>query len=360
MVVKKKVKVFLGCIIFILLIMLAALITWNVMQRPVDINAEKEIEVVIPTGLGASQIATILEEKGLIRSKEFFRLYLKSEKIQSLKASTYKLRKNMTLKEIVEILSDGNKYNPDEIKITIQEGLNMREIAEVISKNTSNSYEDVIAKSNDEDYIKSLIDKYWFITDDVLNNLLYYKLEGYLYPATYNLKNSNVDVEYIFDKMLEAMEKRLEPYKNKDFTTMSIHSYLTLASMVEKESSHKTDRKKMASVFMNRLNKNMNLGSDVTAKYANKIDGKRALTSEELNFKSPYNTRLTDGSMNAKLPVGPIASVSELSIDAAFNPDTTKYLYFISNIETTETFFYTDYQEFLKKKNELAAVNKGY
>ena len=116
----------------------------------------------------------------------------------------------------------------------------------------------------------------------------------------------------------------------------------------------------MASVFVNRMMKNMPLGSDVTAKYANKIDEKRALYAAEFQLKSPYNTRLTDGSMNGKLPIGPISTISKSSIDAAFNPDATPYIYFISNIETLETFFYEDYNGFLKKKNELASVNKGY
>ena len=160
--------------------------------------------------------------------------------------------------------------------------------------------------------------------------------------------------------MLNEMAKHLATYEDYDYTNMSIHERLTLASMVEKESSVSTDRSKMASVFVNRLKKNMNLGSDVTAKYANKIDDKRALTAAEFQLKSPYNTRLQDGSMNGKLPIGPICTISKNSIDAAFNPDKTEYIYFISNIETQETFFYEDYASFLNKKEELASVNKGY
>lgn len=236
----------------------------------------------------------------------------------------------------------------------------MREIALIISNKTSNSYDDVIAKSNDEQYIRRLMNQYWFITEDILNNQIYYKLEGYLYPNTYTLANEDVDVEYIFNKMIAEMAKHLEPYEHYNYTDLSIHERLTLASMVEKESSVSTDRTKMASVFVNRIKKNMSLGSDVTAKYANKIDEKRTLYQTEFDMKSPYNTRLTDGSMNGKLPIGPISTISKSSIDAAFNPDATPYIYFISNIETLETFFYEDYNGFLKKKNELASVNKGY
>ena len=360
MAVKKKFKILIIFIFLILLVVLAGLIAWNIFQSPVDSNSEEYVEVVIPSGAGVGQIATILKEKDLIRNPEFFKLYIKINKSDSLKATTYKLRKNMSTDEIIKALEKGNSYNPDAINITIQEGLNMRQIALIISSKTSNSYDEVIAKSNDEQYIRRLMNQYWFITEDILNSEIYYKLEGYLYPNTYTLANEDVDVEYIFNKMLEQTAKYLEPYENYNYTDLSIHERLTLASMVEKESSVSTDRTKMASVFVNRIKKNMSLGSDVTAKYANKIDEKRTLYQTEFDMKSPYNTRLTDGSMNGKLPIGPISTISKSSIDAAFNPDATPYIYFISNIETLETFFYEDYAGFLNKKNELASVNKGY
>ncbi len=360
MAVKKKFKILIIFIILILLIILAGLITWNILKSPVNSNDKTNIEIVIPSGAGVGTIATILKENDLIRNSEFFKLYIKINKSDSLKATTYKFNKSMSLDEIINALEKGNSYNPDEINITIQEGLNMREIALIISNKTSNSYDEVIAKSNDEQYIRRLMNQYWFITEDILNNEIYYKLEGYLYPNTYTLANEDVDVEYIFDKMLAETARHLEPYDDYDYSTMSIHERLTLASMVEKESSVSTDRTKMASVFVNRMKQGMPLGSDVTAKYANKIDEKRALTTTEFQMKSSYNTRLTDGSMNGKLPVGPISTISKSSIDAAFNPDSTPYIYFISNIETLETFFYEDYAGFLNKKNELASVNKGY
>lgn len=357
---KKKFKIILVFLILILLVVLAGLITWNTLQAPVDEKDNNIIEVVIPSGAGISQIATILKEKDLIKNEDFFKLYTKITKPDSLKATTYRLKKSMSLKQIISALEKGNGYNPNELNITIQEGLNMREIAKIISSKTSNSYDEVIAKSNDEQYIRTLINKYWFITEDVLNEAIYYKLEGYIYPDTYTLANEDVDVEYIFNKMIEEMAKHLEPYKDYDYTTLSIHQRLTLASMVEKESSVSTDRTKMASVFINRIIRGMPLGSDVTTKYAIKLDEKRAMTAAEFATKSPYNTRLQDGSMNGMLPIGPISTISKNSIDASFNPDTTPYIYFIANIETLETFFYEDYNGFLKKKNELASVNKGY
>lgn len=322
-------------------------------------DAKKETE--IKKGTTTKEIAHILKEKNLIKNEFSFLLYIRLHNVKDLKFGTYLLSENMGVKTIVEYLQNGSDYNPDEVTVTFQEGLNMREIARVIERNTDNTYDEVIAKSNDVEYIKTLQEKYWFITNDILNDQLFYKLEGYLFPDTYQLKDKKVTVEYIFEKMLDQMAKQLEGYKDFDYSKMSIHERLTLASMAEKESAVKKDRNKITSVFLNRKARGMNLGSDVTARYANKIDDRsKALSSAQLEIKSPYNTRLSDGSMNGKLPVGPIAAVSRESIEASFAPDEHAYLYFISNIQTQETFFYEDYNEFLTKKDELKEVNKGF
>lgn len=344
----------------VLLTFVGLVIRYNLNLGPVsDSTALKEVE--IKKGMSSNTIAQILKDKNLIKDKDTFVLYLKLNKINDYNYGIYLLQENMGVKEIVKLLREGSTYNPNEIKITIQEGLNMREIAKIIEKNTNNTYDSVIDKSNDINYIKTLIEKYWFITDDILNNELYYKLEGYLYPDTYILENKDVSVEYIFNKMINEMSKKLQKYVDYDYSALSIHQRLTLASMVEKESSVSNDRSKMASVFLNRMNLGMNLGSDVTARYANKIDDRnKKLSSSQFQYKSKYNTRLNDGSMDGKLPIGPISTVSISSIEAAFNPSDGNYLYFISNIETLETFYYENYNDFLKKKNELATVNQGF
>lgn len=360
---KRKVKP-LG--ILILLFLLASVFLISVggsfiyLGSPVDKNDKENIEIEIKSGTSSSSIGKILKDKGVIRSDFYFKVYLKLHNVNDLKATTYQFNKSMSTVEIISALQKGNSYNPNELSITIQEGLNMRQIANIISSKTNNTYDEVIAKSNDEIYIRTLMDKYWFITEDVLNSNIYYKLEGYIYPDTYILASSDVDVEYIFNKMIAEMAKHLEPYKDFDYSTMTIHQRITLASMVEKEGPILEDRTKMASVFVNRIKKGWSLGSDVTTKYAIKLDEKRALTAAEYATKSPYNTRLTDGSMNGKLPVGPIAAVSKSSIDAAFNPDSTPYMYFISNIKTRETFFFEYESDFIKKDKELAKINGDY
>jgi UPF0755 protein len=289
----------------------------------------------------------------------------------------HKFSKSMNYEEIFDELNVKPTENPDQISIKFKSGVSMRKTAEIIASSLcdendneciNNKYNEVINKSNDVDYIKKLIDKYWFITEEVLDDQLYYKLEGYLYPDTYFFKNKDVTVEEIFDKLIDKMEQVLEPYKEQiQNNELTVHQILTLASIVEKESGKVEYSSKVARVFLNRLAKNMALGSDVTCYYALQIDNAKKYVEEngrgsiDYSVQNPYNTRNGDGSMNGKLPVGPISTITDSCIEAVLNPDDTDpdIIYFISNIETGETWFYSNYNDFTKKKNELSSVNQG-
>lgn len=356
---KKLSNIALGVLISTAIIITGCCLFYNYQLSPVN-NSTDIVEIEIPSGSSTKTIANILKENNLIRDERIFLIYAKLFKVNDMKAGFYDFSRDMGTKKIVSKLREGSTKNPDEIQITFKEGITMRDIAKVIAENTNNTYESVIEKSNDTAYIDLLINNYWFITDDIKNNKIYYKLEGYLFPDTYRFNNKDVTVEEIFNKMIQKMDSVLSLYK-KDIenNNLSIHQILTLASMIEEEAV--SEREVVASVFINRLNKGMSLGSDVTTRYAFKIDNpKQVLTKIQYNTSNPYNTRVTDGSMNGKLPVGPICTLSESSIKASINPSKTNYIYFIANIETLETFFYDNYSEFNKKKNELASVNKGF
>ena len=307
-----------------------------------------------------SQIGESLEKADLIRSATFFKIYLKLFNIKDLKAGTYELNKEMSLKEIIEKLQKGNNFSEDEISITFKEGINMREIAKVIASNTNNTEDDVMNLLKDTEYLKSLVNDYWFITDAILDSRIYYPLEGYLYPETYRFKNKDVTVKEIFDKLLKQMDNILIPYKELiENSKYNVHEILTLASIVEEEVGYNEEyRKNVASVFINRLNRGMSLGSDVTTRYSLKIDDpKQVLKKSEYAAVNAYNTR--SSTMAGKLPAGPISTVSEISIRSVINAPQTDYIYFIANIDTKETFFYTNAREFEAKKAELSKVNGG-
>ncbi|MBR3661319.1 MAG: endolytic transglycosylase MltG [Bacilli bacterium] len=355
--IRKLISIVVAIILFIFG---TALLFYSNYLKPVSNTYEEKI-IEIKKGLNSRQIGEVLAENNVIHDNRLFVFYLKLNDVKDLKAGTYKLSPSYSLKKIVEILRKGDVYTDDTIRITFKEGINYRELASVIALNTNNSYDDVLNILNDDDYINSLINDYWFITDAIKNDKIYYSLEGYLFPDTYEFKNKDVTIPEIFKKLLDQMDNVLSPYKKKiEIDKFSVHELLTLASLAEKEVSNKVlddARSKVVSVFVNRLNKKMALGSDITTRYGLKLDETRPLTKSEYNTSNAYNTR------NANmlgLPASPICMVSKSSIEASINRIDTKYLYFIANVTTGETFFYETSKEFEAKKAELSKVNGGY
>lgn len=288
-------------------------------------------EITIEAG-SVDSIANTLKDNDLIKNKTMFKVYVKLTGKTNLKAGVYELSENMGTKTIVNILEEGSKISPGEVQITFREGINIREIARLIEYNTNNSYEAVMALVSDNDYIDSLIDKYWFLTDNIKSNKIYYPLEGYLYPNTYRFSSKDVSVEEIFEKMLEEMDKKITPYKEEiQKSDLNVHEILTLSSIVELEGAKANDRKKVAGVFYNRINDGWSLGSDVTTYYALKIDDfKTSLTEDNGLYKCDYayNTRCDKF---IGLPVGPICNPSIESIEASIEPEKHNYYYFVAD-----------------------------
>ena len=188
---------------------------------------------------------------------------------------------------------------------------------------------------SNKEYLNTLINKYWFITEDILNEKIYYPLEGYLYPDTYEFKK-NSKLEEIIEKMLDNMDSKLTNYKDEiKLSSYSIHQILTLASIVELEGVNKEDRSMVAGVFYNRLKSGMSLGSDVTTYYAVKKDFSRDLSQNDLDSCNGYNTR---GTCVTGLPVGPIASPSLSSLSATIEPTENEYYYFVADKEKNTYF----------------------
>ena len=260
-------------------------------------------------------------------------------------------QENMNLKEITDILVKGSNVKNKEITITFKEGKTMRSIAKTIDENTTNSYEEVFDVLSNKDYINSLINKYWFLDDVILNSNIYYPLEGYLAPDTYNF-DVNADVKAIFEKMLDQTDKILTELKpSLEKSGLKVHEVLTLASMAESEGVSLEDRKNIVGVFMNRIKNNMALGSDVTTYYASKIElGERDLYMSEINSDNPYNTRSAKNA--GKLPVGPICNPSKSAIEATINYTQNDYLYFVADKNMKVYFTKTD-AEHNKKIQEL-------
>ena len=342
-------KIFILPIVVIVLVIISCIYCY-ICTTPVSKKSDK-VTFEITSGSTIKDIATTLKDEELIRNYYFFLAYVKINKISGMQAGDYSLDKNMSLKEITDILKKGSNVTNKEITITFKEGKTMRSIAKTINENTTNSYEDVFEALSDNDYIKTLINKYWFLDDVILDSNIYYSLEGYLAPDTYNFK-VNASVEDIFEKMLDQTNKILIEYKNGiESSNFKVHQILTLASMVESEGVSLEDRKNIAGVFINRLNKNMALGSDVTTYYASKIElGERDLYVSEINSDNPYNTRSAKNA--GKLPVGPICNPSKGAIESVINYTPNDYLYFVADKNMKVYFTKTD-AEHNKKIQEL-------
>ena len=325
-----KYKIIIALLLIILVGGLGIGFYYNHQLSPVSKDSEKVV-VEIKEG-SISSIGETLEAAGLIRSNFIFKIYVKLNNVTSLKATTYELNKNMKLSEIIDTLEKGNSYNPNAINITFKEGLNIRKIAQVVAEETNNTYDDFLAVMNDDAYIDELITKYWFLSQDIKNEKIYYPLEGYLFPNTYSFLNKDVTVKEIIEKLLDETSRKLEPYKSQiEKSKYSIHEILTLASIVELEGASANDRAAVAGVFYNRLKDKWTLGSDVTTYYYLKIDDfKQSLNGNKNLYTcdNAYNTRCTSF---VGLPVGPISNPGLESIEATINYKKHDNYYFVAD-----------------------------
>lgn len=272
-------------------------------------NAEK-IVVTIPEGSSIKEIATLLEQKSVIRSARAFDWYMRSRQDRdSIQAGTYEFSQSLSVKEISDKLVAG-------------------EVAKNLFTILPGSRIDQIRQNMlDSGFIKEDIDEAFKPSNYAGHPALVDKpeeasLEGYLYPDSYE-KIAETTPTTIVTLALDEMNKYLSPDIRRAIAKqgLSIHEGITLASVVEREVSSDEDRATVAQVFFKRLKEDMPLGADATFFYAAAITGERA--SPDLD--SPYNTRMYKG-----LPPGPISNVTVASLNAIANPATTEYLFFVS------------------------------
>ncbi len=343
---------------FFVVVIIVGCTIYKINIGPVSKSSElKEIEIA--AGETYLSISSKLKENNLIRSEFFYKLYVKLMKPNNLEKGKYSLSENMGVEGILEVLENGSDTNTDVISITFIEGKNMRYIANLIEKNTNNTEEDVYNLLQDTNYLDSLINKYWFLTDEIKNQNIYYSLEGYLFPDTYQFRDKDVTVEEIFEKLLDELDTKLTPYKTEiQNSPYSVHQLLTLASIVELEGVNKADRFDVAGVFYNRLNDGWSLGSDVTTYYAARVDmSERDLYKTEIDECNYYNTRHI--CMAGKLPISPICNPSIESIESVIKPHTHNYYFFVAD-KNKKTYFTTTNAEHLNTIATLKSQGLWY
>lgn len=291
----------------------------------VDKTDNTQIMVNVPQGSSAYGIINILKEQGLIKDVTAAKLFLKLNNYGTLQANTYILDKTMDLNTIFKIINTGDFRYISKEKITVIEGATIPEVAQVVAKALKITKEEVLAKWADKAYLKELMGKYWFLTDDILQEGIMFPLEGYLYPETYFVTGEKPTIEDVTKQLLDKMDKELTAVKpDIEATGMSVHQFLSLASVVQAEAYFPKDRPIIAGVFMNRLKVDMPLQSCITALYA--IQEKRVnVTLADTRVDSPYNTYKYSG-----LPIGPVCTVPSVTMSDVIHYTKSDYIYFFA------------------------------
>jgi UPF0755 protein len=298
--------------------------------QPVDKDSKVQTKVEIPIGSSVTGISEKLEASGIIKNAKVFKYYVKFKNEAGFMAGEYELSPSMEIPEIINRLKTGKVLQKAAFQLTIPEGKQLKEIAQIIAKAVSLPEEEVFNQLNDRTFIQKMMAKFPdLLTTDIQNPNIKYPLEGYLFPATYPFYKPNPTVEEMVVTMLEQTKKVITPYlaEFSDEEEFTAHQLLTMSSLIEEEATAKADRKKISSVFYNRIEQGMPLQTDPTVLYAQGKHKERVLY-EDLEVESPYNTYKHKG-----LPPGPIANAGKDSIEAAVQPADTKHLYFLATPE---------------------------
>ena len=295
--------------------------------------------IAIPKGTTPTEIISKLSKEGVLSSEIATLIYLRAFGDPSkLKAGEYQFDSPINALQVLQELEKGEERTT---KLTIPEGFTRFDIAKRIAEKFPQTppmeEKTVLYLMDDVSLIKDI--------DPTAKNL-----EGFMYPTTYNFPKGVTTLQ-IIKTMVEQFKKSWKPEWNSKAKQLgkTPHEIVTIASLIETESKFDGERQIVASVIYNRLNKGIALGIDQTAVYIAKMENRwdGTINKSDLESNSPYNTRKFAG-----LPPGPISSVTESSINAALNPATTDYIFYVLNVEKNDGShnFYASANEFEKGK----------
>lgn len=332
-------------------------------SEPLDPNSTEMKEVTIEQGSSAGMIGDQLEQEEIIRNGTMFEYFLKLNSITNYHAGDYELSPSMDFEQIAKTLETGRVYEEVYHRLTIPEGYAIEQIAEQADEQLPIVADRFLELMEDEEFIKSLIEDYPdMLSEDILSDDIKYPLEGYLYPATYDITEEEPEIETLVRQMLDATRNNTySVFQSGDGYSinfegeseeLSFHEFLTLSSLVEKEATSLADRSKIASVFLNRMSEtpSMPLQTDPTVLYALGEHQERTLF-EDLEVEDPYNTYIHTG-----LPPGPIASPGMESVQSTMNPSNTDYYYFLADSEGNNHFAET-FEEHVENREKYINNN---
>ena len=329
--------------------------------QPIDPSSKQYVKVQIPEGANSQEIGSILEKSGLVKHGLLFTAYVKYKNYSDLKSGYYNLQKSMSTEDLIKALQKGGTPEPQEVvyaNLTIPEGFTLEQIAQTVAQLQGDFKEPLtaeafMAKVQDENFIAQEVAKYPKLLESLpaKDSGVRYRLEGYLFPATYTIKESTT-IESLIDEMLATMDKNLSPHyatiKEKNLT---VNELLTIASLVEKEGAKTEDRKLIAGVFYNRLNLGIPLQSNIAILYAEgKLGQKISLADDvaiDTEINSPYNVYTNIGLMP-----GPVDSPSLDAIESSINQTKSDNLFFVANVQDGKVYFAATKEEHDKNVEE--------
>jgi UPF0755 protein len=323
---------FAGLVLLALSLIFVLFLSFYVFLRAPGPGPEQvPVRITVVPGMTFDQVAEILHEQGIIRDVDMFRwLAMERDVITRIQAGEFELKARMTPGEVLDRLVSGR---PVEYKITIPEGYNLSQIAGLLDQGQIWSGDRFLDLAFSPEFAESL-------------GISARTLEGYLFPDTYQFPRWAKE-----EDLIKTMVKRMkqvfgqQELARMEELEMTMHEVLTLASLIEKETSLPQERALISSVFHQRLKRGIKLECDPTVIYGMPyFDGN--LRRKDLEKWTPYNTYLNPG-----LPPGPIASPGTGSIHAALYPEETGYLYFVSRGDGTHVFSRTfaEHQEAIRR-----------
>ena len=348
---------FISLLIFLALISAGGYFGYQYVQsslQPVDADSKQYVTVQIPEGSNVQEIGKTLEDAGLIKHGLVFSLYAKYKNYADLKSGYYNLQKSMSTEDIIHELQKGGTAEAQEpvlATLTIPEGYTIDQMAQAVGQLQGDFKEPLtadafLAKVQDETFISQEVAKYPSLLESLptKESGVRYRLEGFLFPATYSIKESTT-VESLIDEMLAAMDKTLAPhYSTIKSKNLTVNELLTIASLVEKEGAKTDDRKLIAGVFYNRLNLGMPLQSNIAILYAQgKLGQKISLADDagiDTSINSPYNVYT-----NLGLMPGPVDSPSLDAIESSINQTKSENLYFVADVTDGKVYYASNKEE---------------
>lgn len=324
---------------------------WNQLSPT---KAGPPVEVTITKGMSANSVSKLLEENGIIKNSFIFGYYLVlKEEGANFQAGRYELKPGMDKLEVIAKLNAGDVMKQETVKFTIPEGYSILQIADKLAAEGIADRDKFLALTN-EQRTWSGAETVLFVPKEFPNAK--YRLEGYLFPDTYEVVKG-VSEEEIILRLLKEQDRKLSTLPEDwvdqlDKLNISMHQMLTVASIIEREVMVDEERAKVAGVIYNRLAEPMRLQVDATIQYA-LGEQKELLSYEDTELDDPYNTYTIDG-----LPPGPIANPSLESIKAALYPEEHNYLFYVTKKDGSNTHLfaetYQQHQRNIEKSKQTA------